>query len=77
MNDHKDLEKTYEVIKGKYEMLEKENTSLKVDKQTLIELNSRLSLKDTTTIINQNNNDNRIQIQLSRAFYDSRTYSSS
>ena len=63
MNDHKDLEKTYEVIKGKYEMLEKENTSLKVDKQTLIELNSRLSLKDTTTIINQNNNDNRVQLQ--------------
>ena len=60
INDHKEVEKNFEVLKGKYEMLEEEKKSLIVEKQTLTELNARLSLKDTTTIINQN--DNRIQM---------------
>jgi hypothetical protein len=60
INEYKDLEKNFEVLKGKYEMLEEEKKSLIVEKQTLTELNARLSLKDTTTIINQN--DNRIQM---------------
>ena len=61
VNDHKDLEKNFEFLKGKYEMLENEKKSLIVEKQTLTELNARLSLKDTntTTIINQ---DNRVQL---------------
>jgi len=61
IKDHTKLEKDYEVLKGKYEMLEEEKKSLIVDKQTLTEMNGRLSLKDNnTTIINQN--DNRIQL---------------
>ncbi len=62
--DYNDLEKNFKVIEAKYEMLETEKKSLLVDKQTLLETNSKLSLKDTnTTIINQQNNDNRIQMQ--------------
>ncbi len=63
INDHKELEKNFEIIKSKYEMLEDEKKSLVVDKQTLIEMNTRLSLKDNnnTTIINQQN-DNRVQL---------------
>ena len=61
IKDHTKLEKDYEVLKGKYEMLEEEKKSLIIDKQTLTEMNGRLSLKDNnTTIINQN--DNRIQL---------------
>ena len=64
MNDYKDMEKNLKVMETKVEMLEAEKKFLLVDKQTLTELNSKLSLKDTnTTIINQHNNDNRVQLQ--------------
>ncbi len=61
MKDYTQLKSDFKVMEVRNEMLEKENSYLKVDKQTLTELNARLSLKDTTTnIINQN--DNRIQL---------------
>ena len=63
MKDYTQLKNDYKVIEVKYEMIEAEKKSLIVDKQTLTELNARLSLKDTTTIINQQtNNDNRVQL---------------
>jgi len=61
INDHTQLKNDFKVMEVRNEMLEKENMNLRVDKQTLTELNARLSLKDTnTTIINQN--DNRVQL---------------
>ena len=62
MNDYNQLKSDYKVIEVKNEMLEKENKSLNVDKQTLTELNARLSLKDTNTTNIINQNDNRIQL---------------
>jgi hypothetical protein len=44
--------------------LKEVNKSLQIDNRTLVNTISTLSLKDTnTTIINQHNNDNRIQLQ--------------
>jgi hypothetical protein len=46
------------------EELKEANKTLQVDNRTLINTISTLSLKDTnTTIINQHNNDNRVQLQ--------------
>ena len=62
--DHNDMGQNLKVMETKVEMLEEERKSLLVDKRTLTELVSTLSLKDTnTTIINQHNNDNRVQLQ--------------
>jgi hypothetical protein len=64
LKDYKEMEQNLKVMETKVEMLEEEKKSLSVDKRSLTELVSTLSLKDTnTTIINQHNNDNRIQLQ--------------
>ena len=64
IKDYNDMRENLKAMETKVEVLEAEKKFLLVDKHTLTELNSKLSLKDTNTmIINQHNNDNRIQLQ--------------
>ena len=73
IDKYEQLKINFEVLKAKYEMLESQEKSLIIDNQNLIELNNKLSVKETNTNINitiiDQDNQNQLNYLVSSMIY--------